>query len=72
MALQVRGWAAPGSVRGAFAQAWSCLTPQVGVQFSYRSVRPAWVNPDYAAAARCMNPIRWAAVIEEKGLKREV
>ena len=58
MALRVRGWAAPGSVRGAFPQALFCLNPQVGVQSSYRSVRPAWFNTDYAAAARRMNPIR--------------
>ena len=71
MALYVRGGVAPGSVRGAFPQAWFCLNPQVGVQFSCRSVRPAWFDTDYAAAARRMNPIRWPAVIGEKGLKRE-
>jgi len=60
MALRVRGWAAPGSVRGVFPRAWFCLNPQVGVQSSYRSVRPAWFNTDYAAAARRMNPIRQA------------
>jgi len=39
MTLHVRGWAAPGSVRGVFPQAWFCLNPQVGVQFRYNSVR---------------------------------
>jgi len=34
MALHVRGWAAPGSVRGAFPQAWLCLNPPAGVQFN--------------------------------------
>ena len=34
MVLHVRGWAAPGSVRGAFPHTWFCLNPQVGVQLS--------------------------------------
>jgi len=61
MALHVRGWAAPGSLRGAFPQAWFCFNPQVGVQCCYRPVRPAEFNTDYAAAARRMNPSRWVA-----------
>ena len=58
MTLHVRGWAAPGSVRGAFPQTLFCLNPQVRVQFSYRSVRPALFSADYAAAARRMKPVR--------------